>query len=24
LDEPCEDEQPCIHEHEQMHVDALF
>jgi hypothetical protein len=19
---PCEDEQPCIHEHEQMHVDV--
>jgi hypothetical protein len=22
LDEPCEGEQPCIHEHEQMHVDV--
>jgi hypothetical protein len=22
LDEPCEDGQPCIHEHEQMHVDV--
>jgi hypothetical protein len=22
LDEPCEDEQPRIHEHEQMHVDV--